>query len=110
MGKVPISEPNTVFSGLPNTEAFNSRVAYIRPEKLKANSASLNEDGYKRIAKLKDDREMALFITRVAEMLGYKIRDDSMLSGVAPYYSGKKATQSLKALKQEMKRAAGMKK
>lgn len=78
--------------------------------KLKAQSASLNEDGYRSIAKLKDDREMAEFISRVAEDLGYDIRDPGGLNGVVPYYSGKKAIQSFKALKTEISKVAKDKK
>lgn len=78
--------------------------------KLKAQSVSLNEDGYRSIAKLKDNREMAEFISRVVEDLGYDISDPGGLNGVAPYYSGKKAIQSFKALKTEISKVAKDKK
>merc|ERR1711879_905376 len=68
----------------------------------KAKSVSLNEAGYKTIANLHSEREMAAFVTRVAEELGYEIKSESKLNGVVPYYSGKKATQSFKALKSEL--------
>lgn len=77
-----------------------------KAKKLKAWTVSLSEDGYKEIARLQDTREMAEFITRVAEDLGFEIQDDGGLMGVVPYYNGKKALQSLKALKQELKKAA----
>merc|ERR1719420_1697674 len=55
---------------------------------------------------LKNDRAMASFVKRVAAELGYKITSLPKLNGVVPYYSGKKAKQSFKALKAELARTA----
>jgi len=70
--------------------------------KIKASSVPLNDEGYKMIAKLKNDHEMFEFIARVATELGFEISEDYKLNGVVPYYSGKKATQSFAALTTEM--------
>jgi len=71
-----------------------------------ADGVSLNEGGYKEIAALKNQREMTQFVKRVAKFLGYKITSEWKLNGVVPYYSGKKAKQSFKALKAELVKTA----
>merc|ERR1712167_495724 len=54
----------------------------------KATAVSLGESGYRKVAKLKSEREMEHFIKRVVDELGYKITDVGSLHGVIPYYSG----------------------
>jgi len=73
---------------------------------MQADGVSLNEGGYKEIAALKNQREMTQFVKRVAKFLGYKITSEWKLNGVVPYYSGKKAKQSFKALKAELVKTA----
>merc|ERR1711924_254857 len=71
-----------------------------------ADSVSLGESGYRKIAKLESASEMEHFIKRVVDELGYKISDVGSLHGVVPYYSGKKAVQSYAALKEELSRVS----
>merc|ERR1712227_58984 len=71
-----------------------------------ADSVSLGESGYRKIAKLESTSEMEHFIKRVVDELGYKISDVGSLHGVVPYYSGKKAVQSYSALKDELARVS----
>jgi hypothetical protein len=99
----PMSKPKDI-----GTQAMKSKAPNTKAEesKLKATTAPLTEEGYKMIAKLKEDREMSLFVKRVADELGYEISDVGSLNGVVPYYSGKKATQSFMALKNEFSRTA----
>jgi hypothetical protein len=73
---------------------------------MKASQVPLSEEGYKMIAKLKNEREMAFFVKRVADELGYEIVDEGSLNGVVPYYSGKKAIQSFVALTAELSRTS----
>jgi hypothetical protein len=89
-----------------SSPAAKPKVSLVSEKKLKAMNAPLTEEGYKMIAKLKDDLEMSLFVKRVADELGYEISDVGSLNGVVPYYSGKKATQSFMALKNEFSRTA----
>jgi hypothetical protein len=77
---------------------------------VKASKVPLSEEGYKMIAKLKDEREMAFFVKRVADELGYEIVDEPNLNGVVPFYSGKKATQSFVALTAELRRTSKQRK
>jgi len=72
-----------------------------------AERVSLSEAGYREIAALKDHDEMAAFVTRVADELGYEISSPGKLSGAVPYYSGHKAKQTFKALKAEIIKTAG---
>jgi len=90
--------------------AFMSLVAgKAKPHRggAQAARASLSEAGYREIAALKDQDEMAAFVTRVAEELGYEITSPGKLNGAVPYYSGHKAKQSFKALSAEIVKTAG---
>jgi len=73
----------------------------------KAARVSLSEAGYREIAALKDQDEMAAFVTRVVEKLGYEISSPGKLNGAVPYYSGHKAKQTFKALSAEIVKTAG---
>merc|ERR1719352_299608 len=73
---------------------------------IQAHSVSLNEAGYRKIAKLKSESEMEHFVKRAVDELGYKINSEGHLKGVVPYYSGKKAVQSYTALKDELSRVS----
>lgn len=83
---------------------FVSLLSKAKPKKgdLKADKVDLSESGYKTIAATEDSDEMAAFVTRVAEELGYEITSPAKLNGVVPYYNGKKAKQTFAALKHEL--------
>lgn len=61
-------------------------------------TASLTEDGYRQVAKLKDDNEMKNFIVRVIENYDCKVEDVGGLMGFVPWFSGTTGTQSLAQL------------
>jgi hypothetical protein len=61
-------------------------------------TASLTEDGYREVAKLKDDLEMKSFIVRVIENYDCKVDDEGALIGFVPWFSGTTSTQSLAQL------------
>jgi hypothetical protein len=94
----------------PNVNSFIGKVkkkgGVKKQAVMQADGVSLNEGGYKEIAALKNQREMTAFVKRVAKYLGYKITSEWKLNGVVPYYSGKKAKQSFKALKAELVKTA----
>jgi hypothetical protein len=73
---------------------------------MRAAEVSLDEEGYRTIAKMNSEREMLYFVKRAAEENGYVISDIGSLHGVVPYYSGKKATQSFLALQDELSRTS----
>lgn len=68
-------------------------------------SATLNEDGYESVAKLKNNAEMKTFIQRVVDDMGGRVVDEPGFNGVVPYYSGQRATQTFAALRAEISSA-----
>lgn len=65
-------------------------------------TAPLTEKGYKSVAVLHSQKEMEAYIRRVIADRDLHILDEGGLKGMLPYYSGLKATQSLKALSTEI--------
>jgi len=66
----------------------------------------LNEDGYKAVAKVKNEAQMNVFIHRVVNHLGLKINDRWGIMGILPWYSGKEAVQSFAQLTSEILKAS----
>jgi hypothetical protein len=73
-------------------------------------SASLDEKGYKGVAKLKNQKQMETFIKRIIDDRGLYLVDEGALKGIVPYYSGAKATQTFKALNDEIDKSLKKKK
>lgn len=73
---------------------------------LKSSRVTLSERGYLTIARLRSNREMEGYVKRVISELSLKIVDPGGLAGVVPFYSGKKTSQSLAALKAELLKTA----
>jgi hypothetical protein len=69
------------------------------------NAAPLTEKGYRAVAKLKDDRQMNLFVKRAIASHNLRIVDGGALRGLVPYYSGNRAVQSLSALVEDFSKA-----
>jgi hypothetical protein len=61
-------------------------------------TASLTEEGYREVAKLKDDVEMKNLIVRVIENYDCKVVDAGGLNGFVPWFSGTTSTESLAQL------------
>merc|ERR1711924_415411 len=73
-------------------------------------SASLDEKGYKAVAKLKNQKQMMTFIKRIIDDRGLYLVDEGALTGIVPYYSGAKATQTFTALNDEIDKSLKKKK
>ena len=58
---------------------------------LVGSAASLSEDGFQRVAKLKDDVAMKAFINRVLLSEARYVTDHAQFNGFVPFYSGTKA-------------------
>eukprot|EP00971_Amphidinium_carterae_P304618 6053410-Amphidinium_carterae.1 len=71
-------------------------------EQLRGLTAPLTEEGYQRVAGLKNDAEMSLYIHRVAASLGRKVTNVGDLNGFAPYFSGTSQVQNLAKLREEL--------
>lgn len=71
-------------------------------------AASLTEEGYRRVANLKNDQEMEAYIRRILASEGLKVRDGAEhdLDGFTPFFSGTQDVQSLKQLRQELDRVS----
>jgi hypothetical protein len=69
------------------------------------NVAPLTEAGYHKVAKLKSDKQMASFVRRFMDVHSLRVVDEGSLEGLIPYYSGRKAIQSLSALVEDFNRA-----
>jgi hypothetical protein len=52
--------------------------------------ASLDEEGFQRVAALDDEEEMKIFIRRVAESCSLKVVDEGGLNGAVAWFIGKK--------------------
>jgi len=66
--------------------------------------ASLDEQGYKAVAAIKDNKQMEKFIRRAAQAVNMEIHDEGGLQGILPFYSGVKAVQTYEALLLELER------
>ena len=67
------------------------------------NMEPLNEKGYQAVTKLKDDKEMKLFITRLLQNEARLVKDEAGLNGFVPYYSGVVSVQDIESLKKELR-------
>lgn len=63
-------------------------------------TASLDEAGYKQVARLKDDEEMHQYILRVIAEYDCKVAFDGGLSGIVPWFSGTTEVQSFAKLQE----------
>jgi DNA repair exonuclease SbcCD ATPase subunit len=67
-----------------------------------AQTATLNDAGYKSIAKLRSYSVMEAYMKRVIKKLGFTIVQDGGLEGLIPFYSGQKTTQNFGAMTREL--------
>jgi hypothetical protein len=68
-------------------------------------TAPLSEEGYQRVAALKNMGQMKAFMRRIIAADGNAVTDEAGLSGVAPFYSGQVAMQSFEALQKDTRAA-----
>jgi len=71
-----------------------------------ASTTSLTQAGYKTIAGLQIDEQMAYFIQRVVRSIGGVIVDDASFQEFVPHYSGTIAVQSFNKLLADLRSAA----
>jgi len=65
-------------------------------------TATIDEEGYEEVAKLKDDGEMKTFIKRVIRDYDCRVDDESGLMGIVPWFSGTTGVQSLAKLEESL--------
>jgi len=71
-------------------------------------SVVLNEVGYRSVAALRNDTQMAVFIKRVAAHHGCSVTNNGGLMGVVPHFSGTMDVQSLALLEVEVRKSCGL--
>mmetsp|Transcript_72420 Transcript_72420/g.132586 ORF Transcript_72420/g.132586 Transcript_72420/m.132586 type:complete len:515 (-) Transcript_72420:150-1694(-) len=69
-------------------------------------TAPLNQDGYLQVAELKSSSQMAVFIQRIINRLGFTVKNKYGLQGIVPWFNGENATQSYRALQREIQNTA----
>jgi hypothetical protein len=79
-----------------------STISGILGEDPGCTAVCLDEEGYKAQAARKDTEGMKKFIRRFLAMLGGEVSDEGGLSGLAPYYSGERAVQTIDRLQEEL--------
>lgn len=67
-------------------------------------TASLDDEGYMKVASTKDPRQMEMYMLRLIYGMGLQVQDHAGLLGVIPYYDGEKSFQSFLGLKDEVLR------
>lgn len=67
-----------------------------------AETASLSEDGYQVIARLKSNEAMKAYMQRLLKVLGRQVSDEGGFAGFVPYFSGEIAAQNFDKLRQEL--------
>jgi hypothetical protein len=70
---------------------------------------TLDEHGYRSVVASRSNRAMRKFVEHLAEDMSLSIVDPGGLSGMVPYYSGQRSTQSFRALRSELLSTARMK-
>jgi len=103
------------YSGVRGTQSFAKLRAELigsirspRPWLASGALAMLNDVGYRAVAELKDDSEMAAFARRVAAHVGCYVADERGLRGMVPHYSGAKAVQTYSAMERDVRKACGL--
>lgn len=67
-------------------------------------TASLDDEGYLKVASTKDPRQMEMYMLRLIYGMGLQVQDHAGLLGVIPYYDGEKSFQSFLSMKDEVLR------
>jgi hypothetical protein len=88
------------------SKAISDRIKSSAELPIKAADVSLDEEGYKSVAKMNNEQEMLYVVNRVAEENGNSISDTGSLHSVVPYYGGNLATQSFLVLESELSRTS----
>jgi len=67
---------------------------------------AMTEEGYRKVANQRSNSEMAHFIARVVESMGFQVTNHGGVQGLAPFFSGDKQVGSLAGLRSEVMKAS----
>lgn len=102
---IGLTVPKSPLNGAVFTSADGMKAKVVRETETFASDGSLaplTEDGYQQIADLRSDPEMSIFVHRVLEAQNLIVTDEGALNGFIGWFSGTRATQSLKELNEQM--------
>jgi len=72
-------------------------------EKVLAADLPLTEVGYQRLAMQRDNEQMKVFVKRILASEGRSVKDEGLLSGFVPYFSGVVGSRDLNSLRAELR-------
>lgn len=101
------AEPNswvTIVS--PHSKASPRHGPIDEPDLGPGLTAPLNQDGYSQVAELRSASQMAVFIQRIINRMGFTVKNKYGLQGIVPWFNGESATQSYGALQREIQNTA----
>jgi len=75
---------------------------------IQGSTAELNNDGYQKVAALRDNAQMMAFARRVLDAREKRVTDDGVLAGIVPYFSGVVSVQNFGRLNQRLLSAPGV--
>jgi len=85
------------------SKAAGKKVSAMASQKASVGTrVGLSEKGYLDVARLRSNDEMKTFVKRFISELSLKVTDPGGLTGLVPYYSGRKAVQSFASLRIEL--------
>lgn len=95
-----LAESEAGNSSLSSTvDAGKAKLALVSRE------APLSEEGYAKVAALRSDAAMRMYVLRVLKALGRRVVSEGGLNGFVPHYSGAVASQSFARLRDELRSA-----
>lgn len=89
-------------------QAVLSAPGTVARSEIQGSTAELNNDGYQKVAALKDNAEMMVFARRVLDAHDKKVTDEGVLTGIVPYFSGVVSIQNFGRLSQRLLSAPGI--
>lgn len=71
-------------------------------QQVHGDDATLDEDGYKTIALMRNPEEMAIFVKRVAKSVGLIVSDEEALNRMLPKYDGEEEIRNFASLESDL--------
>lgn len=89
-------------------QAVLSAPGTVARSEIQGSTAELNNEGYQKVAALKDNAQMMVFAHRVLDAHDKEVTDDGVLAGIIPYFSGVVSIQNFGRLSQRLLSAPGI--
>mmetsp|Transcript_4738 Transcript_4738/g.7773 ORF Transcript_4738/g.7773 Transcript_4738/m.7773 type:complete len:379 (-) Transcript_4738:267-1403(-) len=79
-----------------------TEIALRQSQQVHGDDATLDEDGYKAIALMRNAEEMAIFVKRVAKSVGLIVSDEEALNRMLPKYDGEEEIRNFASLESDL--------